>query len=210
MQTAIDGALRRTIARPLVDQLLATGFTHLTEPQPLAGKFVIVHLADVTEGGWGYDWQLSGAVVVATNAFGPWRFVPSAFDCEPHAEGVTALAYTTMPVVSYESVSGQVSGLYERVLAQYRETTIPPPLRAWNQVARAEWHWHKAEGARQGVWDRLYREGLLDDMDREDRNRLVEWAVQFGADPMMLRRERAAHERATWSISRDRIMRGTS
>jgi len=200
MQTAIDGYLRRTIAKPLVDELVATGFTHLTESEPLAGKFVIVHLADVTKGTWwGYDWQLTGAVVVATSAVGPWRYTPSMFGCEPHAEGVTALAHTTMPVVPYKDVSGQISSLYERVLAQFTAAKIPASVRAWNQVARAEWHWHKAEGARQGVWDRLYREGLLDDMDRDDRNRLVEWAVQFGSDPMMLRRERAAHEYATWS-----------
>lgn len=192
---------------PLMDQLLTAGFRPLVQAPPLAERFVIVDLHDVTEGPFfGYNWQLRAALVVATAASGPWQLNPGTTGdviSDGH-EGVAELASITMPHTDFRRVADQVPELADRIRVHYEHTTVPATWRAWNQVARAEWHWRKAEGARQGIWDRLYHEGLLDDMDRDDRARLVEWMLTFGTNPMTLRHEQAAYERATWPITTER------
>lgn len=200
MHAVTTGALRHHAWAPTAAHFFTTGFQHPDNPV-LTGRFVVINLRDVTEGPYfGYDWRLTAHLVVPTAPWGPYE--PR---CDGTVEGAHVLATWTSPLLrTFTSAQQQADHLLAWATAQSPRLDTPAATRARHQMALAEYYWHKAQDARQGVADRLWRDRLLDDADPGTRADLTEWIDQFGQRPMTLRAEDRAHETALWYRDPDR------
>jgi hypothetical protein len=192
MYAIATGALRTKIWRPVAEHFFNEGFRHLDTDPVLAGKFVILDVRDVSPSNmYGYYWQLHATIAIATHAFGPYE------SSEDHTDGVAALATWAMPwTSSMAAVRDQARDLLSWAINKNPQTDIPHEIRARHQMAQAEYYRAKAEGARQGVADRLWRERHLDHSSADTRAEMAAWVHEFGDRPMVLHGEDSAHNAA--------------
>jgi len=192
MHAIATGALRQQIWEPTAAHYFAEGFQYLDTEPVLAGKFVILDLRDVSPDPLhGYYWQMHATICVATRAYGPYE---ASAD---HTEGVAALATWKMPWTAIMShVREQARDVLSWAVNKNPQLDIPHEVRARHQMAQAEYYRLKAEGARQGVADRLWRERHLDHLGADIRSEMAEWVDEFGQRPMVLRQEHSAHDAA--------------
>ena len=192
MHAITTGALRTKEWRDTEEHFFTTGFQRMSVDPVLAGMFAIINLRDVSGGStYGYYWRLHVTVAVAVDPFGPY----DAHECG--TEGIASLASWHWPSVdTFAGIQGQALGALSWVVNKVPQVGIFPELRARNQIAQAEYFRAKAEGARQGVADRLWRDRLLDDAAPGARADMAAWVHEFGERPMPLARERSLHEMA--------------
>lgn len=190
MYAVTDGALRTAAWSAAANEFFTEGFECIAEPVPV-GKFVLISLRDVTESPFfGYHWELSAAIVIATDPFGPYHR-----QLDGTVEGAAVLAqWKPRHADTINAVQHQAAHVLAWALGQDPQTVVPAETRARHQMAVAEYHWHKARDARQGVADRLWRDRLLDGASTQTRADMSEWIDEFGQRPMPLRNEESAHE----------------
>lgn len=197
----MTGALRRQgmFAR-LRQRLEEAGFAAMVSEPVLVSSFVIIDLRDVSGGSWfGYAWQMRVAVVTAVAPEGPYEA-----DTGWGPAGVVELATRVMPPVEPGQLADRVPQMAAWAGEQLEQVRSSPEVRVRQQMAQAQWYLKKAAGCRQGVADRLWRDRLLDGVPAQVRAEMAEWVHGFGSEPLMLRAERTAHERAVYPLVRGR------
>lgn len=197
MQAIPMGILRTRPWADAEEHFFTTGFQRLTVEPVTAGVFAVLALRDVSPFPLtNHYWRLTVSLAVATTPVIPYDEY-NGNEGVYETRGIETVASTSLGTVdTVASLKRQTLDALSWAINTVPHTDVPPRLRAVNQIAQAEYYRLKAEGCRQGIADRLWREHLLDDLTPAERTAMAEWVHEFGDRPLLLRGEQTRHETA--------------